>query len=140
MMEKKRFSRRAGFTLVEVMVVVVILGMLAALATVGTQKYLSNARIKTAQAECKTIQDAIENLVNFNPGLDLSEDEMIERAKEEKYLKGNVGKDPWGELYIVMRDDESGEYIVYSKGENKQPDDEDDVFAEGLRKDRTEDF
>ncbi|HSQ54889.1 MAG TPA: prepilin-type N-terminal cleavage/methylation domain-containing protein [Gemmata sp.] len=59
--------RRAGFTLLEVLVVVAILVILASIATIATTRYIEDAKKTKAQLGCKAIADAIENFVN-NPG------------------------------------------------------------------------
>lgn len=141
MMQRKQQKREDGFTLVEIMVVVVILGLLATMAVIGVPRYLLNARNTTAQSECKTLEDAIQNYVSMSSNFDLSAEEILERVVEEDYLKDkSVPKDPWGKEYIVEFDDESQQYTVFSSGNDRIADNEDDVFANGLRKDQESDF
>ena len=56
----RRSARRAGFTLLEVLVVVAILVILAGVGVVATTKYLEDARKKQAQLQCKSLVQACE--------------------------------------------------------------------------------
>ncbi len=56
----RRLSRRAGFTLLEVLVVVAILVILSTVAVVATTRYLEDARKSRAQLQCKSLASACE--------------------------------------------------------------------------------
>ena len=58
---RQRASRRAAFTLLEVLVVVAILVILAGVGVAATTRYLEDARKSKAQTSCKGIADAIQN-------------------------------------------------------------------------------
>ena len=55
-----RAARRAGFTLLEVLVVVAILVILAGVGVVATTRYLENARKSQAQLQCRSLASACE--------------------------------------------------------------------------------
>lgn len=57
---QRRLRRRAGFTLLEVLVVVAILVILSTVAVVATTRYLEDARKSRAQLQCKSLQSACE--------------------------------------------------------------------------------
>ena len=59
-MQKSRRSAIQGFSLLEVMVVIVIIGMLAGVVTVGVMGQLSKARITTAKAQIQELSKAVE--------------------------------------------------------------------------------
>lgn len=56
----RRSARRAGFTLLEVLVVVAILVILAGVGVVATTKYLEDAKKKQAVLQCKSLENACE--------------------------------------------------------------------------------
>lgn len=58
---RHRVSRRAAFTLLEVLVVVAILVILAGVGVVATTRYLEDARKSKAQLACKGIAQAVES-------------------------------------------------------------------------------
>ena len=137
-METKRVDRSAGFTLVEIMVVVVILGLLATVGAVGFMKYKRDADDGIAKTKCAEIEKAIEAFILTNDGI--SPDEILDRMLEEKAFKRPSDLiDPWKERYQVIQDDD-GNYIVFSKGRDKQPDTDDDIYADGKVSERNEDF
>ena len=141
MMQRTDNRRQAGFTLVEIMVVVVILGLLATMAAVGVPRYILDSKNTKAKTECRTLEDAIEAYVNMNNAHNVSEDEVLELAVEDGRLKKKkVPKDPWGNDYLVTFDDDNNQFTVHSMGDNGSDGDEDDVFSDGLRKNQESDF
>ena len=140
MMDKKiRAARQGGFTLVEIMVVVVILGLLAGMGAVGYQSFLRKGSIGTAKAQCKQWEDAVNTHLMNNLGEDIPTDEIWDQLIESRVVKDKkIPKDPWGKPYQVEIDDD-GNAVVWSMGKNKQPEDDDDVFRNGLRSEIDED-
>ena len=116
-----QLQKQAGFTLVEIMVVVVILGLLASAGAVAYMKSQEDAKVGIAKSKCSSLQNDIENFIIVDPSrLDISPDDLFERMAEEKYLKNRSDiRDPWGEEYRVTKD-EDGDFIVYSKGKDRQ--------------------
>lgn len=84
-----RRSRR-GFTLIEILLVVAIIGMLVALVGVAVPKFLENARIDTAKTQIRMLETAVDafNMKNGkNPA-------SLDDVKE--FLKGGeVPMTPW---------------------------------------------
>lgn len=56
----RRADRRAGFTLLEVLVVVAILVILSTVAVVATTRYLEDARKSRAQLQCRSLEQSIQ--------------------------------------------------------------------------------
>jgi general secretion pathway protein G len=56
-----RATRSAGFSLIEIMIVIVIIGMLAGTVTLSTKHYVNKARHNRAKSDIRVIQTAVEN-------------------------------------------------------------------------------
>jgi len=82
----------SGFSLIEVMVVVVIIGMLAGAVAIKVTGYMDTAKINRAKSDIATIVDAIEAYYLSNSRYP-SNDEGLENLP----LKNR--KDPWGRPY-----------------------------------------
>jgi general secretion pathway protein G len=128
MLRNHRLSNEKGFTLVELLVVLVILGLLAAL--VGPQLFpkLGKGKQSAAKAQIElfgqsldqfrldvgrypTTQEGLAALVT-NPGID---------KWEGPYLKKGLPNDPWGRPYIYTCPGTHGEYDIVSYGRDGQP-------------------
>ena len=126
-MKKKRTKavRRSGFTLIEVMVVVVIVGMLAALIVPRIGPQVSEAQRTTAATQIRSIEDALE-MYRMHNGFYPSTQQGLEalvtapttspvpkRYPEGGYLK-KVPEDPWGNPYIYRN--QGGNITIMSYG------------------------
>ena len=98
---KTRIQKRrsAGFSLAELMVVIVILGLLATLAVQNVPAILRRAFGGTVKANITTISTAVDNFVVLNNGRHPESLEQLVTPDEngETILKGRkVPADPWG--------------------------------------------
>ena len=134
--------RRSGFTLIEIMVVVVILGLLAALVVPRIGPQVAEAQRTAAQTQIRSIEDALEmyRLHNgFYPttqqGLEALVKAPTTSPVPKRYADGGYMKkipdDPWGNPYIYRNRD--GRIQVISTG----PDGEEG--GEGVNADITND-
>lgn len=141
MSNRSKYEKAQGFTLVEVMVVVVILGILATVSFVAFSGRLKDANEDIARTGCRQVEDAIEQLIMRNPEtIDMGGDEIMEKLIENGFFKGNKAPmDPWKQEFIIEIDDD-GNPVVFSKGADRQEDTDDDVFRDGLRGSRDTDF
>lgn len=128
-MQQDPSRRERGFTLVEIMVVVVILGLLAGVGIVQVRKYLKDAKLKLAAQRCAEIENAIELEENSGGVFDNTES-IIDALLEAKAIKSEGTTDPWGTRLEIRRDEE-GQYYAISAGEDKQFDTGDDVRRKG---------
>ena len=110
-----RRRRQAGFTLIEIMVVVVILGILAAVVVPAIVGRPDEAKVQAAHLDIEGLTSALEMYKLDNGGYPTTEqglEALIHRPStppEPKkwqpggYLKGNKGlADPWGNPYYYL--------------------------------------
>ena len=111
---ENRFKRRAGgFTLIEVMVVVVILGVLAALVVPRIMDRPDQARIIKARQDIMAIESAL-NLYKLDHFVFPSSDQGLAKLVP-KYLD-SVPRDPWNYPYRYLNPGVHGELDVFSFG------------------------
>ena len=127
MKDKKRIMmrRRSGFTLIEIMVVVVILGLLAALVVPRIGPQVAEAQRTTAATQIRSLEDALEMYRMHNgfypstqQGLEAlvtapSTNPVPKRYAEGGYLK-KVPDDPWGNPYVYRNT--NGRILIISYG------------------------
>jgi general secretion pathway protein G len=122
-----RLRRREGFTLIEIMVVIVILGLLAALVVPKLVGRTEEAKRTQTRVQIKNIQQALElfKLDNgFFPGTDQGLEALVRTPESgripKNYRKGGyidrVPKDPWGNPFIYVAPGQHGDYDISSYG------------------------
>lgn len=102
-----------GFTLIEVMVVVVILAILATVVVPRIMDRPDQARVTKAQQDIRAIEAALNlyRLDNFRyPSTDENLDILV-----PKYLD-RVPEDPWGNSYLYLSPGEQGDFDIFSLG------------------------
>jgi len=117
----------AGFTLVEIMVVIVILGLLATLVVQNVVGASDEARAQTAKTNCTNIAGAV-RLYRAKKGT-LPETLDALTAKDDKgnsYLE-ELPKDPWGHDFEIRTGDGPNDWEVISLGPDGAAGTEDDI-------------
>lgn len=112
--------RRRGFTLIEMMVVVVILGILASVVTVKVYQHIRRAKITKAKVQIKEFVNAVKMYKMEYSRIPETLDELVE--KTEKHPDGllpAIPLDPWGNAYDYTEDEEH-EFVITSYGADGQ--------------------
>ncbi len=109
------FSRlgNKGFSLIELLVVMLIIGLLASLVGPKIFGQVDKARQKDAQAQIELLGQALD-LYRLENHKYPSTSEGLEAI--ETYLKKKVPKDPFGNAYVYRSPGDHGEYDLLSLG------------------------
>ena len=105
-----------GFTLIELMVVMVIIALLAALVAPKFFGHVDKALQQDAQAQIEMLGQALDLYRLENHKYPTTE-EGLEAIRS--YLKKNVPKDPWKNEYVYTSPGEHGDYDLISYGADK---------------------
>ncbi|MBN2684187.1 MAG: type II secretion system protein GspG [Pontiellaceae bacterium] len=98
---KKHLAKRSGFTLIEIILVVVIIGILAGIAIPNINKKADKAKISAGRANISTLDTAISEYQMMNGEYPSSLDDLLDESKGGPYLKKmNIPKDPWGNDFV----------------------------------------
>ncbi|WP_028387672.1 GspG family T2SS major pseudopilin variant LspG [Legionella fairfieldensis] len=123
-------NKQSGFSLIEIMVVVVILGILASIVVPKIISRPDEARVVKAKQDVLAIQNALDlyKLDNgFYPASDQGLIALVEKPTTnpipgdwKQYLK-SLPKDPWGRDYLYLNPGQHGEVDVYTLGASGEP-------------------
>jgi general secretion pathway protein G len=118
-----------GFTLVEMLVVITIIGMIMALVGPRVLNYLSESRVKAARIQIQSLSSALD-LFYLDAGRFPSSSEGLTAlarpisgvtAWNGPYVKGRtVPNDPWGHPYVYKQPGEQAPYEIHSLGSDGQ--------------------
>ncbi len=127
-------ASKAGFTLIEVLLVVVILGILAGVVVTNFAPRGQDARIQAARASISAISSAVEVFLLDTGRLPNSLDELITQPSgvvnwNGPYIRGGAAalQDPWGTPFGLRR--QGNEFQVISAGPSQQMGTDDDITS-----------
>ena len=132
-MKPQRFLRDRGFTLIEIMVVITILGILAALIVPRVVGRTDDARIAAARQDIASVMQALK-LYRLDNGRYPTTEQGLQALitkpatepvpmnwKQGGYLeRSSVPRDPWGQPYQYLNPGLRGEIDVFSFGADNQ--------------------
>lgn len=127
----RRRNRQRGFTLIEIMVVVIIIGILAAIVAPSVIGRVDDAQITKAHAEISNIGSALKfyRLDNFAyPSTEQGIEALVTKPNDPNVKNWNPGgylerlpKDPWGNPYLYLHPGNNGEFDIYTLGRDGRP-------------------
>ncbi len=146
MTQKLRRKSRNGFTMVELVAVLIILGLLATVVVRNFVGQTDKARVTTTKANLKVLHEAVLNF-KMDTGDYPTEDEGLYALIEEPmdivgwqeggYLgSSDIPTDAWGNEFIYQRDPEGGQpFVIISYGADGEPEGEGydaDIYSDTL--------
>jgi len=138
-MDKSKVKLEAGVTLIEMLVVVVIIGLFAALVAPRMLQRTDTARVTAARAQINSFMTAL-GAYKLDTGLFPSTEQGLDALRtapsgvtqwQGPYLPQEIPSDPWGNAYVYRFPSENGgfEPEIISYGADGQPGGE-DIYAD----------
>jgi general secretion pathway protein G len=111
-------KRNAGFTLLELLVVIVIIGLLAGYVAPRYFSQVGKSEVQVARAQIDALEKAVDQYRLDNRRYPTNEEGL---AAVQPYLKKTLPNDPWGRPYLYRTPGEKSDYEVVSYGRDGKP-------------------
>ncbi|MDN4502950.1 type II secretion system major pseudopilin GspG [Alteromonadaceae bacterium BrNp21-10] len=130
--------KQSGFSLLEIMVVILIIGLLTAIVAPNILGNQETAQLKKAAVDIRQLENALEMYKLRNSVFPTTEqglealvsmptiDPIPRNYPEEGFIKG-LPQDPWGNDYQLLSPGEMGRIDLYSNGPDGEAGTEDDI-------------
>ncbi len=128
-MGRQRFARpAAGFTLLELLVVMVIIGLLAGIVAPQYFGQIGKSNAKVARAQIESFSQALDQY-RLDVGTYPSTEQGLPALRaapaqstrwQGPYLKRDIPTDPWGRAYVYRAPGQHGDYDLSSLGSDGQ--------------------
>jgi general secretion pathway protein G len=131
---RKNSKNRRGFTLTEIMLVLVIISILAGLVVVSTSGMLGSAKKKAAATEVQKLSQFVNQYMLVVGSLPTKLSDLHEKPSNlanannwDQVSEKPIGPDPWGQEYVFTPSGETFE--IRSNGPDGQPNTPDDISS-----------
>ena len=122
-------KKNLGFTLLELLVVIVIIGLLAGYVAPRYFSQVGKSEIQVARAQIESIEKALDQFrldVRRYPTPEEGLEALVTKPSSAStwsgpYLKKSVPPDPWGRAYVYRTPGEKGEFQLISLGRDGKP-------------------
>ncbi|GGQ27995.1 type II secretion system major pseudopilin GspG [Shewanella litoralis] len=140
----QQHNKQRGFTLLEVMVVIVILGILASMVVPNLMGNKDKADQQKAVSDIVALENALDMYKLDNsiyPTTEQGLDALVQKTtsspeprnfREGGYVK-RLPQDPWRNDYLLLSPGENGKIDIFSSGPDGQPGTEDDIGSWNLQ-------
>ena len=122
----------SGFTLVEIMVVVVILGLLAALVAQNVGSHVATARESKARADVMSLASALRIWLVKNGSLpEHGFADLLRKDRNGQAYLDRYSRDPWNQDYVIRTTGERPDaFVVLSPGPDRVEGTDDDIRSD----------
>jgi len=125
MNQRGKSRKQRGFTLVELLLVLVILALIAGLVLPGIIGKAEGAKARAASSQISRISMAVETFYLDTGSTPGSLSELVDEPGDVRgcngpYIKSSILKDPWGKDYQFRNPGQHGDFDIYSYGADGQ--------------------